>query len=53
MLVSTICNGEFNEKTPEEAFRFFDTLAKNIWNWEVGPLSSIDARENPQSRGRY
>jgi len=32
MVVSTMCNGEFYEKTLEEAFHFFDTLAENTRN---------------------
>ncbi|XP_052177519.1 uncharacterized protein LOC127791578 [Diospyros lotus] len=55
MLVSTMCNGEFYEKTPEEAFHFFDTLAENTRNWEVSPLSLEDSREHvsPQPRGKF
>lgn len=29
MLVATMCNGEFYDKTAEEALHFFDSLAEN------------------------
>jgi len=48
-----MCNGEFYEKTPKEDFHFFDTLAENTRNWEMGPISSSDLRENPQTKGMY
>ena len=53
MLVSTMCNGEFYEKTPDEAFSFFDTLAENTRNWEVSLQSSSDSMDVPQMRGKY
>lgn len=55
MLVSTICNGEFYEKTPKEVFHFFDTLAENTRNWEVSPLSLEDSREHvsPKPREKF
>jgi len=34
-LVSTMCNGEFYDKEPSEAFEFFDQLAENTKQWET------------------
>ena len=55
MLVSTMCNGEFYEKTPEKAFHFFDILVENTRNWEVGVLSLGDTREHvsPQPKEKF
>ena len=56
MLVSTMCNSDFYNKTPEEALHFFDDLAENSTNWEEGPRTLGDTREHfisPQPRGKF
>jgi len=53
MTVSTMCNGEFFDKSPDKAFQFFDTLIENTRNWEVQPLSVNDSRDYPQPRGKF
>ena len=53
MLVSTMCNGEFFDKSPDEVFQFFDTLVENTRNWEVQPLSANDSRDYPQPQGKF
>ena len=53
MIVLTMCNGEFFDKSPDEAFQFFDTLVENTRNWEVQPLLANDSRDYAQSRGKF
>jgi len=48
-----MCNGEFFDKSPNEAFHFFDTLPENARNWEVQPLAVNDSRDYLQPRGKF
>ena len=33
--VEMMCNGEFLNKDPNEAFDYFDLLAKNAQSWDI------------------
>src|SRR5262245_9193120 len=43
-LVSTMCNGTLFDKTAEDAMGFFDMVAEDSNDWEIGPPSSSEHR---------
>jgi hypothetical protein len=52
--VETMCNGEFLEKEPEEAFDYLDHLADNSQAWHTDNSSESSNRSNLVSnRGKY
>ena len=53
-LVSTMCNGEFYDKEPSEAFDFFDQLAENIKQWETSLPLHVESRNTiSHSSGKF
>jgi hypothetical protein len=48
--VEMMCNGEFMNKAPDEAWDYFDLLAENAQDWDT--TEKIDkAKPEPSSRG--
>ncbi|KAJ6359541.1 hypothetical protein OIU76_001132 [Salix suchowensis] len=53
-LVSTMCNGEFYDKEPSEAFDFFDQLAENTKQWETSLPLHVESRNTiSHSSGKF
>ena len=44
--VEMMCNGEFMNKEPEEAWDYFNMLAENAQTWDTS-----DKVENPKTKG--
>ena len=51
--VETICNGQFDEKTAEEALEFFDFLADNARDWDTTGTQNPESRTIAQGCGKY
>ncbi|KAG6725844.1 hypothetical protein I3842_02G050900 [Carya illinoinensis] len=50
--VQTMCNGEFFDKEPEEAFEYFDYLAENAQSWDTTDVHDR-SRQVESSHGKY
>ena len=52
--VEMMCNGEFLNKDPDEAYDYFDLLAKNAQSWDTTVTSNRSrAYTNPFEGGKY
>ena len=52
--VEMVCNGEFLNKDPNEAFDYFDLLAENAQSWDTtDTLDRSKASTNPSRGGKY
>ena len=52
--VETMCNGEFLDKEPEEAFDYLDHLAENSQSWHIVNPSEGSIRSNlANNKGKY
>ena len=52
--IETMCNGEFLDKDPEEAFDYLDHLAENSQNWQTcNSSNSIRSNLASSSGGKY
>ena len=52
--VEMMCNGEFLNKNPDEAFDYFDLLAGNAQSWDTADTSYRSrASTNPSRGGKY
>ena len=52
--VEMMCNGEILNKDPDEAFNYFDLLAKNAQSWDTTDTSDRSrASTNPSRGGQY
>ncbi|XP_041011272.1 uncharacterized protein LOC121255044 [Juglans microcarpa x Juglans regia] len=50
--VQTMCNGEFFDKEPEEAFEYFDYLAENAQSWDTTDVHDR-SRQVESGHGKY
>ncbi|XP_035545115.1 uncharacterized protein LOC118348198 [Juglans regia] len=50
--VQTMCNGEFFDKEPEEAFEYFDYLAENAQSWDTADVHDR-SRQIESGHGKY
>ena len=49
-----MCNGEFYDKEPSEAFDFFDQLAENTKQWETSLSLHVESRNTiSHSSGKF
>lgn len=52
--VEMMCNGEFMNKDPDEAFDYFDLLAENAQSWDTtDTLDRSKPSTNPSGGGKY
>ena len=52
--VEMMCNGEFLNKDPDEAFDYFDLLAENAQSWDTtDTLDRSRASTKPSGVGKY
>ena len=51
-VVEMMCNGEFKDKSPEDALDYLDHIADNAQHWDtIGSYESLSKPQSPPSGG--